>query len=58
MLTKDSVNEEVKLDPLGGQNLHKELENAAKVCTSQFVILSSNFHHVMYNIFKNNIFML
>ncbi|EGI63113.1 N-acetyltransferase 10 [Acromyrmex echinatior] len=30
MLPKESTNEEIKLDPLGGQNLRKELENAAK----------------------------
>lgn len=32
MLTNESVNEEVKVNPLGGQNLHEELESAAKVC--------------------------
>ncbi|KMR04795.1 n-acetyltransferase 10 [Lasius niger] len=30
MLTKESVNEEVKVNPLGGQSLHEELESAAK----------------------------
>ncbi|KAG5328946.1 NAT10 acetyltransferase, partial [Acromyrmex heyeri] len=30
MLPKESTNEGIKLDPLGGQNLRKELENAAK----------------------------
>jgi len=42
MLTKESVNGEVKLNPLGGQSLHEELESAAKVCTSYN--LFSNFH--------------
>lgn len=37
MLTKESVNGEVKLDPLGGQSLHEELESAAKVCTSYII---------------------
>jgi len=32
MLPKELTNEGIKLDPLGGQNLHKELESAAKVC--------------------------
>lgn len=31
MLIKESINGEVKLDPLGGQSLHEELESAAKV---------------------------
>ncbi|KAL6425941.1 hypothetical protein ACFW04_008920 [Cataglyphis niger] len=30
MLTNESVNEEVKVNPLGGQSLHEELESAAK----------------------------
>ncbi|KAM0725527.1 RNA cytidine acetyltransferase [Formica fusca] len=30
MLTNESVNEEVKINPLGGQSLHEELESAAK----------------------------
>ncbi|GAB1865085.1 RNA cytidine acetyltransferase [Camponotus japonicus] len=30
MLTNKSVNEEVKVNPLGGQSLHEELESAAK----------------------------
>lgn len=34
MLTNESVNEEVKVNPLGGQSLHEELESAAKVCIS------------------------
>ena len=32
MLPKELTNEGIKLDPLGGQNLRKELESAAKVC--------------------------
>jgi N-acetyltransferase 10 len=32
ILTKESINEEMKLIPLGGQSLQEELENAAKVC--------------------------
>jgi len=31
ILTNKSVNEEVKVNPLGGQSLHEELESAAKV---------------------------
>lgn len=49
MLIKESVNE-VKLDPLGGQSLHEELESAAKVWTSYN--LFSNFHLRKY---ENNI---
>jgi len=50
MLTKESVNGEVKLNPLGGQSLHEELESAAKVCTSHN--LFSNFH--LCNVCKHN----
>lgn len=28
---ESSVNEQIKINPLGGQSLHKELESAAKV---------------------------
>lgn len=31
MLTKESIAEDVKVDPLGGQSLREELETAAKV---------------------------
>lgn len=34
MTKRSSMNRQVKVDPLGGQNLHEELESAAKVCTS------------------------
>lgn len=47
MLTKESVNGEVKLDPLGGQSLHEELESAAKVCTS-YIIYSLILTYVIY----------
>lgn len=40
---KESVNEEIKMNPLGGQSLHEELENTVKV--------GSNISHLYFRIF-------
>lgn len=42
MLVKESINEGVKLDPLGGQGLQEELESAAKVWTSCNLIINNS----------------
>lgn len=32
VIKQSSLNDQIKMNPLGGQSLHDELENAAKVC--------------------------
>lgn len=51
MLTKESVNGEVKLNPLGGQSLHEELESAAKVRFSHNLLSNSHLYKYMKFIF-------